>query len=132
MKRLLLAVALLPLAAAAGPYDQPYTIITSERTPTPDPLLKPVFVNRVDGENSINGQVVIAPGPHMIIVDLPPRQGFSLATQETLDLDTSPCMRYFIAAKLENPVGQRWKPVVRRSELIGECQTKFKSDTPAK
>jgi hypothetical protein len=132
MKRLLLACVLLPLAAVAGPYDQPWVIIASDTKPSSDPNLKAVIVNRVDGENSFRNQVVTIPGPHMVTVDLPPRQGFKIGTQETFDLETSPCMRYYIAAKLDTAVSQHWKPLVRHSELIGECATKFKSGAPAR
>ncbi|MBL0142984.1 MAG: hypothetical protein IPP91_13000 [Betaproteobacteria bacterium] len=132
MNRLLLATLLIPLGALAGPYDQPWVIIATDTAPSADPELKPVIVNRVDGQNSIRNQVVTLPGPHMVTVDLPPRKGFKIGTQETFDLETSACMRYFIAAKLDTPVTQAWKPMVRRSELIGECATKFKSGAAAK
>jgi hypothetical protein len=143
MKRLLLAAPLTPVllalafasappAASAGVYDEPWTVIASDPRPSADPAIRPVIVNRVDGENSARNQVVIAPGPHMVTVGLPPRQGFSLGTQETFDLTTSPCMRYYISASLDNPVSQRWKPVVRYSELIGECAAKFKTEPPPK
>ena len=120
------------MAAFAGPFDQAWTTIETDPTRTPDPNVRPVFVNRVDGQNSIGNRVVIEPGSHMVTVDLPPRKGFSLGTQETFDLTTSPCMRYYIAAKLDTSVGQHWKPFVRRSELIGECATKFMTDKSAK
>lgn len=126
------AFATAPSAATAGVYDEPWSVIASDPKPSADPAIRPVIVNRVDGENSTRNQVVIAPGPHMVTVGLPPRKGFSLGTQETFDLTTSPCMRYFIAAVLDNPVGQRWKPVVRSSELIGECAAKYRTDQPAK
>ena len=51
MKRLLLAASLAALPAFAGPYDQPYVIITSDRAPAADPNLRYVIVNRVDGES---------------------------------------------------------------------------------
>lgn len=129
---LLAAFAFATTAALAGLFDQPWSIIETDPARSPDPNVRPVFVNRVDGESSIKNRVVIEPGPHMVTVSLPPRKGFSLGTQETFDLTTSPCMRYYIAAKLENAVSQHWKPIVRHSELIGECATKFKSDKPEK
>lgn len=134
MNRLLaLACLALPLAAAAGPYDQPYAIILTDTRPSSDPNLRPVIVNRVDGETvaSRPNQAVVAPGKHQVTVDLPPRKGFRVGTQETFELTASPCMRYYVAAKLDNPVGQEWKAVVRSSELIGECASKFKTDKPA-
>jgi len=123
------AIVLLALAAAgaarAGPYDQPWSVVTTDRSPSSDPLLRPVIVNRVDGVNSMNNESVVAPGAHKVTVDLPPRKGFRQATQVTFDLETAPCVRYHVAAKLDTTVTQDWSPLVRSSEPIGECRAKF-------
>jgi hypothetical protein len=128
MKRIL---PLLLLAAAAGcassPYDQPYAEVRVDRVPTVDPLLRPVIINRVDGRTSMEiDRAVMPPGSHKVTLDLPPRQGFHLATQEDLVLDVAPCTRYYVAARLEELRLQAWKPVVRYTEPIGECAAKFK------
>lgn len=128
MKSLMLLALLGVTAAYAGPYDQPYAIITSDRAPSADPNLRPVIVNRVDGETvSSDNRPVVAPGTHQVTVDLPPRKGFRVATQRTFELVTRPCMRYYVVAKLDNPEGQEWTPVVRGAELIGECQKEFRT-----
>ena len=130
MKCLVLVALLYPAAALAGPYDQPYAIITSDTVPSADPLLRPVIVNRVDGEtvaSASNNKAVAAPGSHKVTVDLPPRKGFRVSTQRTLELLARPCMRYYVVAKLDTPVGQEWQPLVRSSELIAECQKEFRS-----
>jgi hypothetical protein len=119
------------LAAATGcassPYDQPYGEVRVDRTPTADPLLRPVIINRVDEKTSLEiDRAVMAPGSHKVTLDLPPRKGFHLATQENLVLDVAPCTRYYVAARLESQLLQEWKPVVRYSEPIGECAAKFK------
>ncbi len=125
MKRLL-AISLLSVTPAlAGPFDQPYSIIETDTMPSADSHLRPVIVNRVDDENSQNNRSVVAPGAHKVTLDLPPRKGFRTATQHTLDLATQPCMRYYVAARLESPTLQEWQPVVRYSEPIGECRKKF-------
>ena len=124
MKRLLSALLLLaaPAAVLAGPYDPPYAIITTDTAPSSAPNRRPAMKNRA----------VVAPGKRMVTVDLPPRKGFSLGTQETCELEASPCMRYHVAARLDSQTGQHWKAVVRSSETIGECLTKFKGGTAAK
>jgi hypothetical protein len=130
----ILTFALTAGAALAGSYyDQPYSIITSERTPSADPHLRTVIVNRVDDENAEHGgsyaaygYAVVAPGPHKVTVDLPPRKGFKLATQNTFNLETRPCVRYIVAAELRTVTTQEWTPIVRREERIGECEAKFK------
>ena len=129
MKRILLAATMAATAAFAGPYDQPYSIITTDTAPSADPNLRPVIVNRIDGETvaTTNHRPAVAPGTRQVTVDLPPRKGFRTATQRTFELVANPCMRYYVAAKLDNPVSQEWTPVVRRAELIGECQAKFRT-----
>ena len=128
MKPLALAALLAAIPAYAGPYDQPYAIITSDRAPAADPNLRYVIVNRVDGESvGSENRAVVAPGKRQVTVDLPPRKGLTVATQRTFTIQASPCMRYYVMAKLATPVGEEWSPVVRGSELIGECQTKFRT-----
>jgi hypothetical protein len=124
MKRLLAVALFAATPALAGPYDQPYSIILTDTMPSADSHLRPVIVNRVDEENSVNNQSVVAPGRHKVTIDLPPRKGFR-ATQHTFDLATEPCWRYYVAARLVSPTLQDWEPVVRYSEPIGECRKKF-------
>ena len=127
MNRPLLACALLATSALAGPYDQVYSILTTDTARSADPNLRPVFVNRVDGETQVaDNKAVIAPGKRKVTVDLPPSKGFRQPTQNTFDLDVKPCTRYYLAAKLDSQVTQGWTPVVRSAEPIVECQAKFK------
>ena len=127
MKRLLLVSLLAALPALAGPYDQVYSLITTDRTRSTDHEVLPVIVNRVDGETVMSRtEAVVAPGVRKVTIDLPARKGFSQATQHTFDLDAKPCTRYYVAAKLDSVTTQTWTPIVRRSEPIGECAAKFK------
>ena len=127
MNRYLLATLLLSTSALAGPYDQAYSVITTDKSRAADPDVIPVIVNRVDGETIMSRtEAVVAPGMRKVTIDVPPRKGFKQATQATFDLDAKPCTRYYVAAKLENPTLQSWTPVVRSSEPIGECAKKFK------
>ncbi|HYC37833.1 MAG TPA: hypothetical protein VEC19_15500 [Usitatibacter sp.] len=127
MKKLSLLLLLAATSAAAGPFDQPYSIIATYDVPGADIHLRRVIVNRVDGENAMpDNRAVVAPGKHKVTVDLPPRRGFHLATQQTFDLETRPCVRYNVAAKLENSASQKWVPVVKSTERLGECESKFK------
>src|SRR5207253_1891579 len=84
-----------------------------------DPHLRAVIVNRVDDENALANYAVVLPGLHKVTLDLPKRKGFKLATQETLELETRPCVRYVVAAELKSVTLQEWTPVVRREERIG-------------
>lgn len=127
MNRTFLLPLLVATAALAGPFDQPYAIITTDPKPAADPLLRPVIVNRVDGENAVDHRAIVAPGRRKITVDLPPRRGFHRPTQRTFELQVKPCVRYHVAAKLATSSGQEWKPVIRGEERIGECEAKFKA-----
>ena len=127
MNRYTLATLLLSTAAFAGPYDQVYGLITVDTSRSADPHLIPVIVNRVDDETiPMRQPAVVVPGVRKVTIDVPPRKGFSQATQQTFDLEVKPCTRYYVAAQLDSPTLQSWKPVVRNSEPIGECQRKFK------
>ena len=127
MNRYMIATILLSTSALAGPYDQAYSIVTTDRARSADPNLLPVIVNRVDGETVMStNEAVVAPGMRKVTIDLPARRGFSQATQHTFDLDVKACTRYYVAAKLDSPTTQTWTPVVRSAEPIGECRSKFK------
>ena len=127
MKRLLAASLLVSTAALAGPYDQPYAIITVDRAKAADPNLRPVIVNRIDGETVLSdNRAVVTPGKHQVTIDLPPRKGFRTATQHTFEIDAKACTRYNVAARLASSTTQDWTPVVRSTEPIGECETKFR------
>ena len=128
MNRMLIASLLLsPIAAFAGLYDEPYSIIQTDPSRSSDHLLRPVTVNRVDDVNAqYDNRAIVAPGRHAVTVDLHARQGFHLPTQITFELETKPCTRYDVVARLETTTGQKWAPVVRSEERIGECEAKFK------
>jgi hypothetical protein len=128
MKRLLLASALVASSAAvAGQYDQPYSIIQTDASRSSDHLIRPVLVNRVDDVNAqYDNRAIVAPGKHAVTVDLAARQGFHLPTQVTFELETKPCTRYYVVGRLEASTSQKWTPVVRSEEPIGECRAKFK------
>jgi hypothetical protein len=125
MKGLLAITLLTATSALAGPFDQPYSIIETDAAPSADSHMRPVIVNRVDDENSMQNRAVVPPGPHKVTLDLPPRRGFRTATQVTFDLDTRACTRYYVVAELKSPTLQEWTPKIRREEEIGECKKKF-------
>ena len=100
-------------------YSKPWSVIEGERSPMADPHMRSVIVNRVDDENASRGSyaaygyAVVAPGTHKVTIDLPPRKGFKLATQETFDLEARPCVRYVVAAELKSVTLQEWTPVAK-------------------
>jgi hypothetical protein len=110
----------------AGPYDQPYSQIMTERHfPSADPDVLPVLINRVDDVTVYEPKGTVLPGKHLVTVDLHARKGFP-ATQITFELDTKVCTRYYIAAKLKSRTLQEWEPFVRSEEPLTDCAAKFK------
>ncbi len=134
MKPLLTASLLLviPAAAVAGPYDRPWVVITNDTAPSGDPKVHSVVVSRVDGDIVVKSRATVGPGLRVVTVDLPPRKGASLGTQENFELNANPCMRYVVAARSDGEAGQDWKPFVRSAGTIGECLSKFKGGTVPK
>jgi hypothetical protein len=125
MKRLALLALPLAAACATGPYAEPYSIIENDPVRSADPNVIDVIVNRVDDRNAQDiHRAVVPPGRHQVTVDVPPRRGWQ-ATQRTFELVTEPCTRYYLSARLDNPVGPQWTPIVRSTERIGECEAKF-------
>ena len=126
MKRLFLLPTLFATAALAGPFDQPYAIITTDGRPSTDFHLRPVIVNRVDDVTITDQRAIVPPGLRKVTVDLPRRKGFNTATQHTFDLEVKPCVRYYVSAKLASTTLQGWQPVIRSEERIVECESKFR------
>ena len=127
MKKLMIAALFVPSLALAGLYDQPYSIIQTDASRSSDHLIRPVLVNRVDDVNAqYDNRAVVAPGKHAVTIDLAARQGFHLPTQITFDLETKPCTRYYVVGRLEATTSQKWTPLVRSEERIGECEARFK------
>jgi hypothetical protein len=128
MKRIIAATFLATTAtiAFAGPYDQPYSQIVTERHfPSSDPDVLPVLINRVDDVTQYDPKGAVPPGMHQVTVDLHGRRGFP-STQVTFGLETKACTRYYIAAKLKSQTLQEWEPFVREEEALADCAAKFK------
>lgn len=127
MKRIIAATFLASTAtiAFAGPYDQPYSQIMTERHfPSADPDVLPVLINRIDDNTVYEPKGTVLPGKHQVTVDLHGRKGFP-ATQMTFELDAKVCTRYYIAAKLKTRTTQEWDPIVRMEEALPDCAKKF-------
>ena len=126
MNRIFLLPVLAATAVLAGPYDQPYSQVMTERHfPSADPNVIPVIVNRIDDKTIYDKYGTILPGVHEVTVDVRPRNGYHLATQSTFTLETKPCQRYYVAARLKSRALQEWTPFVRFEEPLKDCAAKF-------
>ena len=127
MKRLTAILLILaPAPVAAGTFDQPWAEIRGDGASAPDAKAGTAIVTRVDDESVTRGRAVVAPGKRAVSVALPPNKGMSVGAQETLEVQASECMRYVVGARADAQAGGNWRAVVRRSETIGECLTRFK------
>ncbi|HUL55964.1 MAG TPA: hypothetical protein VLT60_03145 [Usitatibacter sp.] len=98
--------------------------MTERHFPSADPKVMPVLINRIDDKTVYEKKGTVAPGAHQVTVDLHPRKGFP-ATQVTFPLETKPCTRYYIAARLKSLTLQEWEPFVRIEEALPDCAKKF-------
>jgi len=123
VKRLILASLFASGAVLAGPFDQPYSQVLTDRKPSADPNVIPAIINRID-DVQVHNKGVIAPGMHKITVDVPPRKGYP-ATQVSFDLETKPCTTYYVNARLKSRTLQEWEPFVKYTERLKDCEAKF-------
>jgi hypothetical protein len=114
-------------SALAGPYDQPYAIISVEFIKSANDKIQPLILNRIDDQSTTRREEAVAPGKRLVVADLPSdRKKFErLATQKQMEIDAKACTRYYFAAKLTDLTTRRWELVNVRTETIGECQAKF-------
>ncbi len=124
---LLLLAFSIPTPSFAGQYDQVYSIVSVEFVKSTDFKLRPVILNRIDGDSSIRTQEAVPPGKHLVVADLPPSKAHHerIATQNSLEIDMQPCTRYYIAARLTDEVTRHWSLVIRDQDNIGECAAKY-------
>ena len=126
MKRSLLIVALATgTAAAAGLYDQPYSLVEPAQSSATREE-KPPAITQIDGKStrSTRRPDPITPGKHTIRIryETGRFQQSEDEIQRDLVMDLEPCTRYIIAAKRTE--GTQWVPEIY-SEKIGECTKKF-------
>jgi hypothetical protein len=114
------------LAAAAGctTVEHPYAQLDGYRWNRVGLNTYDVTIISVDGEHYIQRQIplIIAPGPHKIVVQGPPTAGFRYGEQRTLDLNVEPCTHYWLEARKENALQQNFVPAVNYAEPISGCK----------
>ena len=81
----------------------------------------PAIIKSVDGRNYATRLVKIEPGQRTVVVQSPPRQGFS-GSDRNMAMNIAPCKRYYVNAQFVSSVGPEWKPVVAYVEQIAGCK----------
>jgi hypothetical protein len=90
--------------------------------PTTTMYLKPAIIEQIDGSGAfVSNPIKITPGTHQMVLQgpAPARPGGSLLKEYTLVAE--PCKRYYINAQFENPVENKWTPVVDAVIDIAGC-----------
>ncbi|HZZ94624.1 MAG TPA: hypothetical protein VFE23_18820 [Usitatibacter sp.] len=112
-------------AAAAGMYDQPWSIVEGADESTVRKEFRPA-ITQIDGKSTRNTveSDPLAPGKHQVKIRFQTgRVAQSPADEERLlELELEACTRYRIAA--QRTTGTNWQPKVY-TEKIGECAQKF-------
>ena len=133
-RRSLLLLAIL-LAAATRCMAQPakwgptWSELTGERYSKVTMNNEDAIIKSVDGRHYASRVVKIDLGQRVIVVQSPARKGFR-GSDQTLNLEIEPCMRYYITAQFESAVGPDWHPVVSRREPIPGCKTSAAGAAP--
>jgi hypothetical protein len=121
MKSLTFAVLLLaPATALAGMWWPAWSEVTGVRYRTTIAERWPSRIVAVGGELLLVAPYHVTPGLHRIVVESPRHDSFP-GTLQTFELRLEPCVRYYINAQFDGPVGPGWRPVVDTTQTIPGC-----------
>jgi hypothetical protein len=128
---LLLAILLAAATCTAQPakWGPTWSELTGERYSKVTMNNEDAIIKSVDGRHYTSRVVKIDPGQRVIVVQSPARKGFR-GSDQTLDLEIEPCVRYYITAQFESAVGPDWHPIVSRREPIPGCKTSAAGAAP--
>ncbi|MDK2125853.1 hypothetical protein [Parachitinimonas caeni] len=87
-----------------------------------EPRHYPVRVLAIDGSYTVDGNPVrVEPGQRQLRISAAPVAGFSQPVIQDLAFTVEPCKRYYLAARRESPLQQRWELVVDHVESRSAC-----------
>jgi len=124
-RRLSLLLLVASTAAAAGIYDQPWSLVEpGDRSEVRKEF--PAAITQIDGQSvrDTRRPDAITPGKHSITIRFETgrvNQSESEATR-VVEIDLAPCTRYRVVAQRQQ--GTKWDPQVY-PEPISECARKF-------
>ena len=119
----LAAAALLAGCASEPVFTQPYSFVTTEQA-VASSTARGGFSMTVDGHEVVTGDSVPVP-PGLRTVAINKAQGAS-SPEMSMTFEAQPCKRYVIVATRSAGTDDDWKPVLNRTEPVGECERKFK------
>lgn len=118
LARLLIAVAALALAGCASSFHDSYLV--GQRWYQASIDTYPVIILGVDGSDTLQRRVRVAPGEHAVRVQGPPVVGMMGEVRE-LRLRVEPCNTYYIVAVKPNALASDFTPKVDYTEPLGGC-----------
>jgi hypothetical protein len=80
----------------------------------------PATILYVGGDLLLVSPYRVQPGAKRIVVQAPRHDGHPGTVLE-LEVKLEPCVRYYINAQFDGPVGPNWRPVVDSTEVIPGC-----------
>jgi len=86
-----------------------------------DPRLYPIRIVAVDGNQHHSNTIAITPGPHWLEVEPAPGAGNKASKTQTFVLKIAPCTYYYLGARKDPVVQDKWKLVVDEEDTIKEC-----------
>jgi hypothetical protein len=86
-----------------------------------DPQLYPVQIVAVDGAMQGNNPIHVTPGPHWLEVVGPKGRATEAPKSQTFVLKIEPCTYYYLGARKESALLDKWKLVVDEEDTIKEC-----------
>jgi hypothetical protein len=119
-KTLLLTVPL--LLAGCQTWGPTWSEVSGYRYTKVDLNRLPAVIEQIDGSGAFASQPIkIEPGRHVLILQGPtPRRPGGALLQEYV-LVAEPCKRYYINAQFENPVENKWWPVIDYVQDLAGC-----------
>ena len=88
----------------------------------------PTIIERVDGQGAFASHPIkIEPGKRELVLQGPTPDRPGGAVLQTYTLVAEPCKRYYINAQYDNPIDNRWTPVIDFVEEIAGCKIVAKS-----
>ena len=117
---------LLPLAAALGActtLPQPFSQLDGHRYHQVPIDTYSVVILRVDGRDTLDNPVFIAPGLRHVTVQGPSDVVRRFGEQRSIDLNVAPCTRYYLVAVKPNRLLPDFSVKVDYEEPIGGCST---------
>jgi len=119
-RHLLLVLGLLAATPALSAPTSRSFIDGTPQTKT-DPHLYPVRFVSVDGNLHHSNTIALTPGPHWLEIEAMQGPASGASKTQTFVLKIQPCTYYYLGARKDPVVPDKWKLVVDEEDTIKDC-----------